>query len=68
MAKQYMNEKRNKEGYSDPTPSAVLEKERREEERFKRLLATIFYLCECAGFHIEERLVIRDCRTGRVWR
>lgn len=39
-----------------------------EEERFKRLMATIFYICENAGFHIEERIVIRDRRTGRVWR
>ena len=58
----------NKEGYKDPTAYAVLKKEQAEEERFKRLMATIFYICENAGFHIEERIVIRDKRTGRVWR
>ena len=60
--------RRNKEGYHDPTPYSVLKKEQRDEERFQRLLATIFYICENAGFHIEERLVIKDLRTGKIWR
>lgn len=50
----------NGSGGKDPTAH--------EEERFKRLMATIFYICENAGFHIEERIVIRDKRTGRIWR
>ena len=62
------NIKYNKEGYRDPTAYQVLKKDQREEERFKRLMATIFYICENAGFHIEERIVIRDKRTGRIWR
>jgi len=57
----------NGEGYSDPTAYQVLKREQ-EEERFRRLMATIFYICENAGFHIEERLVIKDKRTGRIWR
>ena len=60
--------KKNKDGYSDPTPYAVMKKEQRDEERFQRLLATIFYICENAGFHVEERLVIKDLKTGKVWR
>ena len=50
----------NGSGCKDPTAH--------EEERFKRLMATIFYICENAGFHIEERMVIKDKRTGRIWR
>ena len=60
--------RKNKEGYHDPTSYSVLKKEQRDEERFQRLLATIFYICENAGFHIEERIVVRDLRTGKVWR
>lgn len=60
--------KRNKDGYSDPTPYAVMKKEQRDEERFQRLLATIFYICENAGFHIEERLAIKDLKTGKIYR
>lgn len=59
--------RKNGEGYSDPTAYQVLKREQ-EEERFKRLMATIFYICENAGFHIEERIVIKDKRTGRIWR
>ena len=59
----------NKEGYDDPTAYSVLRKrDPYEEERFKRLMATIFYICENAGFHIEERIVIWDKKTGRIWR
>ena len=59
--------RKNAEGYSDPTAYQVLKREQ-EEERFKRLMATIFYICENAGSHIEERIVIKDKRTGRIWR
>lgn len=59
--------RKNAEGYSDPTAYQVFKREQ-EEERFRRLMATIFYICENAGFHIEERLVIKDKRTGRIWR
>ena len=59
--------RKNADGYSDPTLYQVLKREQ-EEERFKRLMATIFYICENAGFHIEERIVIKDKRTGRIWR
>ena len=58
----------NKSGYKDPTVYAVLKKEQLEEERFRKLIRTIFYICDNAGFSIEERMVIRDKRTGRIWR
>ena len=65
-----MNEndiKRNASGYIDPTAYAVLKKEQ-EEERFRKLLRTIFYICEIAGFKIEERIVVKDLKTGRIWK
>lgn len=60
--------KRNGDGYPDPTAYAVLKKEDEEYERFHKLLNTIFYICEMAEFHIEERIVIKDLRTGRIWK
>lgn len=39
-----------------------------DEDRFHKLLDTIFTLCELSDFHIEERIVIKDKRTGKVWR
>lgn len=42
--------------------------EQKAEARYKKLLATIFYLCDLAGFHLEERIVLKDKKTGKIWR
>lgn len=60
--------KRNSEHYSDPTAYSVMKKMDAEEARFHKLLNTIFYLCDLADFHLEERVVLTDKRTGRTWR
>lgn len=60
--------RKNAEGYSDPTACEALRNIEREEERFHKLLDTIFTLCELSDFHVEERIVIKDKRTGRIWR
>ena len=45
--------RRNSYGYSDPTAYSLICKENKEEEeRFHKLLHTIFYICEIAGFEI----------------
>ena len=63
------NPRRNAEGYSDPTAYEDLKNvEREERERFHRLLHTLFYLCERAGFEIKGRIILVDKRNGRVWR
>lgn len=61
----------NQDGYKDLTAYQAfknIEAEERAEARVKKLLATIFYLCDLAGFHIEERLVLKDKKTGKIWR
>lgn len=60
--------RRNAEGYYDPTAYEAMKNIERDEERFHKLLDTIFALCELSDFHIEERIVIKDKRTGKVWR
>ena len=60
--------KRNASGYIDPTAYEAIKNVEAENERFQKLLTAIFAICELAGFHIEERIVIRDKRTGKVWR
>ncbi len=60
--------RKNAEGYSDPTAYEALRNIEQEEDRFHKLLDTIFTLCELSDFHIEERIVIKDKRTGRIWR
>lgn len=60
--------RRNVEGYSDPTAYQAIRNIDMEEDRFHKLLDTIFTLCELSDFHIEERIVIKDKRTGKIWR
>lgn len=45
-----------------------IENEDRETERLNRLLATIFYICDLAGYHVEGRIVFKDKKTGKIWR
>ena len=61
----------NGSGYMDLTAYEAIKNVDREAEaetRLKRLLKTIFYICDLAVFHIEGRLEIRDKKTGKVWR
>lgn len=62
------SDKKNAEGYSDPTAYEALRNIEMEEDRFRKLLDMIFTLCELSDFHIEERIIIKDKRTGRIWR
>lgn len=40
----------------------------RDYDRFRKLLALIFKMCDLAGFEIEGRIAIKDKTTGKVWR
>lgn len=69
------NPRCNGEGYPDPTAYEAIAKadldialERQAEERFKALLYVIKDICKIAGFELEERVVLKDTRTGKVWR
>jgi hypothetical protein len=80
MGSDYLREedpRRNSEGYLDLTAYEALRNiekceksipSEKDELRFRKLLHTIFYLCELAGFQIEGRVVLRDKRTGRLWK
>lgn len=58
----------NGSGYSDPTAYQAITNIEAEQSRFDRFLKTIFMICELAGYHIEERIVVKDLKTGRIWR
>lgn len=60
--------KRNASGYYDPTAYKAIVKAEKDRERFYKLLNTIFYICDLAGFHVEERIVLKDKETGKIWR
>lgn len=80
----YNDLKRNAEGYPDPTAYLAIKKADRDnaermitEEcgispeniaRFHELLDAIFDICEQLDFHLEGRIVVKDKRTGKIWR
>ena len=61
------NPKYNASGCKDLTTYEAIKNIEREEQ-FKKLLSTIFYICDLAGFSIEGRIVLRDKKTGKIWR
>lgn len=63
-----LDPKRNAEGYLDLTAYKALENIEKEEERFYKLLFTIFNICELSGFSLEGRITLVDKRSGKVWR
>ena len=64
--------RRNASGCWDFTAYEAIRNVDREaadaEKRYKKLLSTIFYICDLAGFHIEGRITNKDKKTGKVWR
>lgn len=60
--------KKNASGYVDPTAYKAIIRADKDQERFEKFLMTIFTIAELSGFHIDERIVVSDKRTGRVWR
>lgn len=62
------NPRTNHEGYSDPTDYEAIKNTEADDERFHKLLNTIFTICELSGFHLEERIILKDTQTGKVWR
>ena len=62
------NPRKNHEGYSDPTAYEAIRNADADDERFHKLLNTIFTIGELSGFHLEERIILKDIQTGKVWR
>lgn len=62
--------KRNGEGYPDPTAYEAIRRVKLdpETERFHKLLNAIFTICEISDFYVVDRIVVKDKRTGKVWR
>lgn len=60
--------RRNASGYFDPTAYQAIKNIENEDDKFHKLLDTIFNICELSGFHLEERIVLKDINTGKVYR
>ena len=61
-------DKKNSEGYSDPTAYTAMKNIHRDEDRYRKLRKVILSICDMAGFEIRGPLVLIDKKTGKVWR
>lgn len=59
--------RKNGSGYNDPTAYEAI-KNNQSEIRFYKLLHTIFHICELAGFQLEGRVMLKDKRTGIIYK
>lgn len=70
------NYKKNGEGYTDLTAYDAIKNTDRQfhrvspedKERHSKLIGCLHRICELSDFTIEERIVVKDKRTGKVWR
>lgn len=63
--------RRNNSGMDDPTAYEAIrnaDQSKYDAERFFKVLNTIHNICELSDFHIEEHIILKDKRTGKVWR
>ncbi|MBR1677310.1 MAG: hypothetical protein IJ706_08385 [Clostridia bacterium] len=58
----------NAEGYKDPTADRAIANVTREQERIKYLVKAIRAVAGVYGFRIEGRIILKDEKTGRIWR
>lgn len=70
MKKENDNPIRNASGCFDFTAHDAIERVdyAMERERVKRSIDTIRLISELCGFKIEGRIILRDIKTGKVWR
>lgn len=60
--------KYNGSGYYDPTAYEAIMTLEEEEAAKNRLIKTIRYICELAGFEIENRIILHNTKTDRYWK
>lgn len=60
--------KRNAAGYSDPTAYEAIKTVSEEEKKVSKLIKIIKFIADLAGYEVEERIVLRDKKSGEIWR
>ena len=63
--------RKNAEGYPDPTAYEAIKRveyQDPEKNRFYKVVGCILRILELSGYTLEEKLVLRDRRTGKIWR
>ena len=39
-----------------------------ERERHRKMVGAILRMCELAGYSMESRIVLKDMKTGKIWK
>ncbi len=60
--------KKNQSGYSDPTAYKAIIQADKDVDKLNKLIHSIRDICDLAGFEIEERIILKDKKTGKIWR
>jgi len=58
----------NAEGYRDPTADKAIGNVSREQEKISYLIKALRAVAGVYGYRIENRIILKDKETGRVWR
>lgn len=58
----------NASGLPDPTAYEAIKEVTEEDQRFQTLLRTIKNVIRLADYDLENRIELRDRRTGKVYR
>jgi hypothetical protein len=59
---------KNHEGYPDPTAYEAIKNVMHDDLRLKHAIREMQDIAHEYGFHVEERIVLKDKRTGRIHR
>lgn len=63
---------RNSEGYTDPTAyhglKSIVKAENAEQKRISTLVFVLKYIISLAGFHLINRIELKDKVTGREYK
>ena len=62
------NPRNNCEGYNDPTTYEAIRRVDKDHDKFVKVLDSIQYECQRAGFEIQGRIILKDKNSGKVWR
>ena len=60
--------KYNESHYLDLTAYDAIKNIEKEDERFNKVLHILKSICDIADFSIENRIILKDNKTGRIWR
>ena len=60
--------KRNGSGYKDPTAEKAIKSVMTRNKKTITLIKTLRAVAQLAGYEIEGRIVLRDKKSGEIWR